>query len=245
MLLIPPARRLVRCLIDPPFLRRAFSMGVGISIGVGASFAVAPQLFAQDATVTASLDALGDERARTALRGILEDAAAKGIPTAPLVTKVREGIAKRAEPDRIRSATELLAKRLESAAVALAPSKLTEELSAGADALQVGIGAGTLRDMRRVWPTKPLTVPLGVLAELVASGVPHASATRRVRELLVQGASTTQLAGLGTTVRADIAAGLAPDASMELRSKGVLSLLQQQAELSLTASPPRPPARRR
>lgn len=245
MLLIPPARRLVRCLIDPPFFRRAFSMGLGISIGVGASLAVAPQLFAQDAAVAASLDALGDERARIALRGILEDAAAKGIPTAPLVTKVREGIAKHAEPERIRSATASLAKRLESAAVALAPSKSTEELSAGADALQVGIGTGTLRDMRRVWPTKPLTVPLGVLAELVTSGVPHANATRRVRELLVQGASTTQLAGLGTTVRADIAAGLAPDASMELRSKGVLSLLQQQAELSVTAPPPRPPARRR
>jgi hypothetical protein len=245
MILIPLSRRFVRCLIDPPSLRRAFSMGLGISIGVGASFVVAPQLFAQDAAANASLDALGDERARTALRGILEDAAAKGIPTAPLVTKVREGIAKHAEPDRIRSATALLAKRLESAAAALAPSRSTEELAAGADALQAGIGTGTLRDMRRVWPTKPLTVPLGVLAELVASGVPHANATRRVRELLVQGASTTQLAGLGTTVRADIAAGLAPDASMELRSKGVLSLLQQQAELSVAAPPPRPPARRR
>lgn len=245
MILIPPTRRLTRRLIDPPVLGRALGVALGVAIGMGASLVIAPRLMAQDATA-ASLATVGDERARAALRTIFEDAAAKGLPTAPLVTKVREGLAKRAEPDRIRVATAQLAARLERAASALAPSRSTDELAAGADALQVGIGVATLRDMRRVWPAKPLTVPLGVLAELVASGVPQDNATRRVRELLVQGASTTQLAALGTTVRADISAGLAPDASMELRSMGVLSLLQQNAlsaNITDHAIPPRPPKR--
>ncbi len=246
MILIPPARRLGRRLVNPSVIGRMVGIAVGVAIGVGASLAVAPRLLAQQSAATASLESLTDERTRAALRTIFEEASAKGIPTAPLVTKVREGVAKRAEPERIRVATAQLAARLERAADALAPSRSVEELSAGADVLQVGIGAGTLRDMRRVWPARPLTVPLGVLAELVASGVPQANATRRVRELLVQGATTTQLAALGTTVRADISAGLAPEASMELRSKGVLSLLQQNA-LSATiidpGMPPRPPKR--
>jgi hypothetical protein len=199
-------------------------------------------LRAQEASVVASIDALTDERARAAVRTIFQDAVAKGIPTAPLVTKLREGLAKQAEPERIRTATALLAKRLESAAVALAPSRSTEELSAGADALQVGVGVGTLRDMRRLWPVKPLTIPLGVLAELVVSGVPQSIATRRVRELLIQGANTAQLAALGTNVRADVAAGLAPDASLELRSKGVLSLLLQQNVNGLAATAPNQPS---
>ena len=186
------------------------------------------------------LDGVADAEAHAALRALLDDAAAKGVPTAPLVTKVREGLAKGATPDRIRSATAALAQRLEAAADALAPTRSVEEVSAGAGALQSGVPVATLRDMRRVWPAKPLTVPLGVLTELVQSGVPQANATKRVRELLVKGASTAQLAALGTTVRADIAAGLAPDASLELRSKGVLSLLHSQSLPSIAAPPIRP-----
>jgi hypothetical protein len=120
-----------------------------------------------------------------------------------------------------------------------------EELAAAADALQVGIPASTLRDMRALWPTRALTVPLGVLAEMVASGVSRAVATRRVRELLVKGATTAQLASLGSRVRGDITAGLAPDAAMELRSKGVLSLIEAQTVFGTTTSgaPPRPPGK--
>ncbi len=217
------------------------------AIAVASLFAMAPVLVAQntvtsDAATMGALDLIEDATARSAIRTLITDAAAHGLPTAPLVTKVREGLAKRATPDRIRSATNLLAQRLAVASSALAPSRSAEELAAGADALQVGVPQGTLRDMRRVWPTKPLTVPLGVLAEMIASGVPHASASRRVRDLLLKGASTAQLASLGANVRADIVAGLAPDAAMELRSRGVLSLIRAEASLSTVgpASPSTP-----
>jgi hypothetical protein len=189
---------------------------------------------AQDAT---PYDAITDEPARAAVRTIIADAAARGLPTAPLVTKVREGLAKQAAPERIRMATALLRDRLAMAAEAMTPSRAADELTAAADALQAGIPAATLRDMRRIWPSKPLTVPLGVLAEMVANGVSRPVATRRVRELLLKGATLTQFAALGTTVRRDIAAGLAPDAAMELRSKGVLSLIESRTGIG-TASPP-------
>ena len=237
MILTVSARRLVSRAGSSTLFSAA--VGVGIGLGVAATITLAPKAFAQETSAQAALEGLSDANAQAALRAMIDGAAAKGIPTSPLVTKVREGISKGATPDRIRTATAALMLRLETAAAALAPTRAIQEVSAGADALQTGIPATTLRDMRRVWPDKPLTVPLGVLTELVQSGVPHANATKRVRELLVKGASTAQLAALGTNVRNDIAAGLAPDASMELRSKGVLSQLHSQS-LPAIAAPIRP-----
>ena len=214
----------------------SFALALGLTV---ATILTALPLRAQDAAT--SLDGLTDADARASVRALITSFAAKGLPTAPLVTKVREGLAKGATADRIRSATASLAQRLEAAATALAPARGPDELSAGADALQAGIPTVTLRDMRRIWPVKPLTVPLGVLSEMVASGVPQANATRRVRELLVKGATSTQLAALGLNVRADVEAGLAPDAAMELRSKGVLSLLVPLPTNTTIATPPRRP----
>ena len=202
------------------------------------SIGVAP-LRAQDAM---PFDAIADDATRDALRTIIADAAARGLPTGAIVRKVREGIAKNAAPERIRSATASLANRLAVASTAIAHARSSDELTAAADALQVGIPVSTLREMRQLWPQRALTVPLGVLSELVASGVSRPIATRRVRDLLIKGANTTQFASLGTSVQGDIAAGLAPDISMELRSKGVLRLIEQQTTggATTTGSPIRP-----
>ncbi|HEY0928818.1 MAG TPA: hypothetical protein VGE27_02770 [Gemmatimonas sp.] len=210
----------------PRTLRSLLVGAVGVLI---LDAAATTTLAAQDAA--APYEAIDDVDARAAIRTLIADAAAKGLPTSPLVTKVREGIAKRATPDRIRNATSLLAERMTKASAALAPTRSAEELAAGADALQAGVPASTLRDMRKLWPGKPLTVPLGVLSEMVASGVSQSIATRRVRDLLLKGATSAQFASMGTDVRNDIASGLAPDAAMELRSKGVISLLNYQAQV--------------
>lgn len=237
MILFVPLRRITRRMTPPTIVGAA--VGLGLGLGALTTFVAVPRLMAQDAAAVATIDGLGDAEARANLKALMLSAAAKGVPTAPLVTKVREGIAKGATPDRIRSATHLLAQRLETAAKMLAPTRAPDELTAGADALQAGVPASTLRDMRSIWPTKPLTVPLGVLSEMVASGVPHASATKRVRELLEKGATSAQVATLGVNVRADVAAGLAPDAAMELRSKSVLSLLNSQSRPAIS-TPRRP-----
>lgn len=220
---------------------RAGAIRAALLLGaLSASAALPTSLHAQDAT--APYEAIDDASARTAIRTVIADAAARGLPTSPLVTKVREGIAKRATPDRIRNATSLLAERLAKASGALAPSRSPEELAAGADALQAGVSVTTLRDMRKLWPDKPLTVPLGVLSELMASGVSQSVATRRVRDLLIKGATSAQFASLGSEVRNDIASGLAPDAAMELRSKGVISLLHYQSQFTNTITAPSQPA---
>jgi hypothetical protein len=187
---------------------------------------------------------VADLRARTAIQLVLKNTSARGVPIDPLIGKVREGVAKKSDPALIETAVRLLAKRLEISYAALAPTFSVEELSAGADALQVGVPASTLRDLRKIWKTRPLTVPLGILYELVSRQVPVTRATRRVRELMDKGANDAQLAALSANVVADVAAGLAPDAALELRAKGVMSLLSAPLGTTTTLGPPtKPPIR--
>ncbi len=189
-------------------------------------------------------EGVSDIRARTAIQLVLKNTSAKGVPIDPLTRKVREGIAKKSDPARIEAAVQVLAQRLETSFIALAPTVSVEELSAGADALQVGVPASTLRELRTIWISKPLTVPLGILYELVSRQVPVGQATKRVRELMSKGATDTQLATLSANVVADVAAGLAPDAALELRTRGVLSLLSApQGTVPTTTVPPKPPIR--
>ncbi len=170
-------------------------------------------------------EAIANREVREAVYTLLNDARAKGIPEEPLIAKVREGIAKQSDPALIGSAVATLLVRLERAQKALAPVYNTEELAAGAGALAVSVPDEMLRNMRRSWPSKPLTVPIGVLTELVANGIPAASAAGRINALLERGASSAQIVALGDTVRSDVAAGRPADASMALRTKGILTLL--------------------
>lgn len=195
-----------------------------------------------------TLDAITDVRVRDAIRGTISEARTKGVPDEPLLAKVREGVAKQSAPERIRDAVALLATRLERAQRALTPTYSVDELAAGAGALAQEVPEETLRNLRRAWPDKPLTVPLGVLTELVANGISVKKAAASVYALLERGASSAQIVALGDTVRSDIAAGRAPDASIELRTKGIFSLLQSQGAVTTDfieqrGNPPRPPSR--
>jgi hypothetical protein len=201
----------------------------------------ASPLFAQ--TQLAGLEKLGDVKVRASVQRTFQITSDKGLPAELLLRKVREGISKQSDPIRIDAAVKQLALRLERSQAALTPVRSVDELSAGADALQAGVPESTLRDLRKLWRTKPLTVPLGVLCELVSRAVPVTQATKHVRELMNQGADDKLLANLRTLVVADMEAGLAPDAAMELRTKGVMSLLstsimEVSAPGTLTNSPP-------
>lgn len=204
------------------------------------ALAVLPAAVAAQASSPSPIDAVSDAAAGAALRELIAGAPARGIPVEPLLTKVREGLAKRSDPERIRDAVVLLSKRLASARSALEPTYSVDELSAGAGALGSGVTASTLRDMRKAWQGKPLTVPLGVLTEMTADGVPSKLAASRLRDLMARNATGAQLVALGASVRADIAAGMAPGTSLEVRSKGVLSLLAAPFTNTFVPPPRRP-----
>jgi hypothetical protein len=87
-----------------------------------------------------------------------------------------------------------------------------------------------LKQIRATWPrSQSVVMPLDVMTELVARKVPAKRALEQLTSLMVAGASPAQIAGLGASVQADVASGLAPDAALEVRARGVMSLLPSPA----------------
>jgi hypothetical protein len=197
-----------------------------------ASVSVAPALHAQGTPVLG----IADARTREAVEREIARAADRGLPTRSLIAKAQEGVTKRAAGERIRAAVASQARRLEQARDLLAPSPSEAELVAGADALAVGVPAPMLRQIRAAYPAgQSVAMPLDVLTELIARGVPATHALEQITDLMKRGASSAQIAGIGASVQADIAAGLTPDAALEVRARGVMSLLPSPAAAAALA----------
>ena len=188
----------------------------------------------------ARLDAGADLGLRRAVEHELVNARAIELPVSLLIAKANEGIAKRATPKRITDAVAALGKRLQVAREQLAPNPSEDEIAAGADALYVGVPAHMLKKMRAAWPNRSLALPLGVLTELVAKGLPAARAAQVVTDLMARGATNVQLYALAQSVQGDVAAGWAPEAALDLRARGVMSLLPPAPAASAFANPRRP-----
>ena len=205
-----------------------------------ASVSAAPALAAQQGSVVLPI---ADARTRTAVEREIARAAARGLPTQPLIAKAMEGVTKQATGERIQVAVSSLAKRLEQARVLLAPSTSVAELTAGADALAIDVPGTMLKQIRAAWPVeRSVAMPIDVLTELVARGIPARHALEQITALMARGATPSQIASLGTSVQADVAAGLAPDAALEVRARGVMSLLPSPAATaSLAPTGSRPP----
>jgi hypothetical protein len=182
----------------------------------------------QSITSERRITTISDEATRSVVMEQLSLAKESGLPSGamePLVAKAMEGVAKKASSKSIRSAMDALQKRLRKANDLLAPSPTPEELSAGADALYVGVPEKTLRLMRLAAPRRSIAVELGVLTELVARSVPPAKASKMVLDLMARGATGAQLTAMNTAVQSDVAAGLTPEAALDRHGRGIMSLL--------------------
>lgn len=179
---------------------------------------------------------IADARARAAIEREIAQAAARGLPIRPLIAKAQEGVTKRATGERIRVAVASQARRLEQARDLLAPSPSEAEIVAGADALALRVPAPMLKQIRAAYPlTQSVAMPLDVMTELVARGVPAKHALEQITNLMTRGATPAQIASLGASVQADVAAGLTPDAALEVRARGVMSLLPSPAAAAALA----------
>jgi hypothetical protein len=171
---------------------------------------------------------ISDNATRNVVMEQLTLAKESGLPAGamePLIAKAMEGVAKKATSRSIRSAMDALQKRLRKANDLLAPSPTADELSAGADALYVGVPEKTLRQMRQAAPRRSIAVELGVLTELVARNVPAAKASKMILDLMARGATGAQLTAMNTAVQSDVAAGLTPEAALDRHGRGIISLL--------------------
>src|SRR5438045_293590 len=120
-----------------------------------------------------------DSISRPIVTALVDSARAVALPTEPLVQRALEGATKRATADRIVAAVRRLAVDLGHARDALGATASPTELTAAAAALRAGAPPATLTELRRI-RREPLTVPLAVLTDLVASGVPVDSAAAAV-----------------------------------------------------------------
>lgn len=149
-----------------------------------------------------------DSATRGQVVGIVDSARAAGLPAEPLVQRALEGATKHATGDRIVTAVRRLAADLGRARGALGPATTPPELEAGAAALRAGAAPEVLARLRRK-RSQPLTVPLAVLADLVASGVPVDSAATAVL-LLASNTRDVDLVEFRRAVERDIALGAHP-----------------------------------
>lgn len=168
----------------------------------------------------------GDSDASAQLAKIIETTHQKGLPTDPILTKVRYYLVYHAAPARIVAAARAMAARLEVAREALAPRATERDIMAGEGALgSPGVTSAELRAVRAASANTDVVVPLGVLAQLVESGVDVKRAAAMVTDLIKRGASPTQLATLGNDVDSDVLRGARATNALDIRTRGLNAVL--------------------
>lgn len=158
-----------------------------------------------------------DPAVRPVVAALVDSARAAGLPTEPLIQRALEGTSKRAAGDRVVAAVRRLARDLGTARSALGPAATGPEVDAGAAALYAGARPADLTALRARRPRQSLVVPLGVLADLVATGVPADTAAAAVLALAATTADDDYLA-FRRNVERDIALGAPPAAAAAVRS---------------------------
>ena len=141
-----------------------------------------------------------DTLTANALRLLFDEAAAKGLPTAPLINRALEGAARRVNGARILSVVRAHAVALAEAKGALGDISTVAELDAGADAIRAGIDLKTLSSVRGTRHAGTAVTALVVLTDVVNRGVPTPTARDAVTALARLPQSDDALLGLQSTV---------------------------------------------
>jgi hypothetical protein len=184
------------------------------------SILVGAQASAQASTYDARLSRL-DAQTRAEVSALVDRARGAGLPTEPLVDKALEGASKRANGSRIVVAVRALSQELLDARAALGPSATEAELVAGAGALHAGATTETLKRLRAARQAEPLTVPLAVMTDLVARGVPADVATDAILTFAQSGKTDADYITLRQNIEHDISAGAVPAIAASVRTRGL------------------------
>jgi hypothetical protein len=150
---------------------------------------------------------------------IVAAAAARDLPTEPLVQKALEGGAKGVAAERILAAVQLVHARLSAAAVAIdraGVGRSTAAIEAGAFAITAGLSDRDVSALVRAAADEP-TVALRVAATLTALGVPAAETVALVTSTVAAGADVTVLP---QTVQAAMTRGATPAQAARLAQGG-------------------------
>lgn len=174
---------------------------------------------AQERTPETRLASRLAEPVRAQVLAQVDSARLDGLPYDKIVDRALEGAAKRASGTQIVSTVRQLRLALGEARVALGRGASAVEVEAGASALQARVSPRVLADLRRARPDGSLTVPLAVLTDLVAYGVPVDTAARSV--LALARVRDATLMAFQRDVERDISVGAVPAAAASLRAGAV------------------------
>jgi len=161
-----------------------------------------------------------DPATRAAVAALVDSARAAGLPTEPIIDKALEGATKHASAERIVAALHNLAADLRAARGALGPKAPDADIVAGATAIRAGAQADLLDHLEQARGKDGLAVPLSVLSDLVARGVPVDTAAAAVLNLAQHGAGDADFTGLERGVAQDIGAGAPPGVAAAVRAHG-------------------------
>ncbi|MBA3344435.1 MAG: hypothetical protein H0T44_03900 [Gemmatimonadales bacterium] len=154
--------------------------------------AVPALLRAQDRRLTDRLD----PATAAGVHRLIDSAKTAGLPTEPLVQKALEGSTLGADSERIQMAVASLLGQLGRAREALGGDANEAELTTAAGALRAGLPPEALRRLQSLRSGRPLVVPIAVLTDLVAEGVPAEQATQSVLQLAREGGSDDEFVAL-------------------------------------------------
>lgn len=193
-----------------------------VAMIVAASTFTAPlRLDAQQQDLSTLRDRL-DATTFRSLSALIDSARTSGLPTDPLISKAQEGLLKRATPAAILSATRGLLDRLGASRSALGPAASGAELEAAASALRAGAGVAQLSSLRATRGSRGVTVPLVVLADLLARGVPRDTAVLAVQTMAAANATDAAFNALRLNIERDITGGMSPAAAAGMRYRALL-----------------------
>ncbi len=165
-----------------------------LAIGVALGLLVAGAAFASDeASDDARLHARLSPEVAQQVSVVVRDARAAGLPTDPLIARAFEGASRGADAAGIVAGVRRQAGALAVARGALGAGSQPDEIVAGASALLAGVPADSIARLRTARPGGSVVIPLVVLCDLVARGVPVATASVAVVTAARAGATDSAL----------------------------------------------------
>jgi hypothetical protein len=205
---------------------------------VGGLLLIAPVRSAADESDETRLRArLGPDLAAAVIE-IVRSASAQGLSTSSLVARALEGASRQADGAAILHAVQRQEAGLMAARRALGSNARPAELDAGAGALLAGVPEDSLTGLRRARPSGSLVIPLIVLSDFMARGVPPANASGTVLAATRAGAGDPALLRMRERINERIRHGEAP---MGASREGLRELLAQTDPRASKRSPAREP----
>jgi hypothetical protein len=165
------------------------------------------------------------------------EARAAHLPVEPLIATALEGASRHAPDERIVAAVRGQLAAFREARAVLGGAALDAELVTAANALTAGLPGDSLAAVRAARPAGSLVVPLVVLADFLARGVPAATASSAVTSACRAGAEDADLMRMRERVERDLQAGGLPAVAPTVRARA-LALEMRGARKSSAQSPP-------